>query len=206
MKVTYGHLKETLDESIKKEFDPEGVGPIEHYVKRVVIGKLQIPDFLNDCGDYCSHEAAIDYYKASLLIDPFQNHLLAKLALNYHLSCQNKKALKYIEKALMVAEKNVGHLELKQSILMKLRRFSEVLFLFEQINVIKPKSGTAYFNRGKAFIELGFYEKAIKSLLQAMEFDPEDKEIPFHLARIYRFHLLDEALADKYEALAGLFP
>ena len=204
MKVIYRHLKETLDESIKKEFDPEGVGPIEHYVKRVVIGKLQIPDFLNDCGDYCSHEAAIDYYKASLLIDPFQDHLLAKLAFNYYLSYQNKKALKYIEKALLVDEKNVSHFELKQSILMELRRFSEALFLFEQISTLNPKSGIAYFNRGKAFIELGFYEKAIKSLLQAMELDREDKEIPFHLARIYRFHLLDEALADKYETLAEL--
>lgn len=165
---------------------------------------MQIPDFLNDCGDYCSQTEAINYYKASLLIDPFQDHLLAKLALNYHLSCQNKKAIKYIEKALLVDKKNVPHFELKQSILMELRRFSEVLFLFEQINTLKPKSGTAYFNRGKAFIEFGFYEKAIESLLQAMEFDPEDKEIPFHLARIYRFHLLDEALADKYEAMAEL--
>lgn len=204
MKVTYRHLKEALDESIKKEFDPEGVGPIEHYVKRVVIGKLQIPGFLNDCGDYCSHEEAIDYYKASLLIDPFQDHLAAKLASNYYLCNQNKKALKYIEKALLIDKENIAHLELKQSILIDLRQFSEALFLFEQINKLNPKSGTAYFNRGKAFIELGFYEKAIDSLLQAMELDPEDKEIPFHLARIYRFHLLDEALADKYEALAEL--
>lgn len=204
MKVTYSHLKQTLEESIKEEFDPEEIIPIEHCVKTVVIGILQIPDFLNNCGDYCSHEAAIDYYKASLLIDPFQNHLWAKLALNYHISNRNKKALKYIEKALLVDEKNVAHLELKQSILIELRRFSEALFLFEQISTLNSKSATAYFNRGKAFIELGFYKKAIESLLNAMELDSEDKEIPFHLARIYRFHLLDEALADKYEALAGL--
>ena len=204
MKVTYRHLKETLVESIKKEFDPEGVGPIEHYVKRVVTGKLQIPDFLNACGDYCSHETAIDYYKASLLIDPFQDSLWAKIALNYYMSNQNKKAFKYIEKALLVDKKNVAHFELKQSILINLRRFSEALFLYEQINTLNPKSATSYFNRGRAFIELGFYEKAIESLQQAMELDPEDKEIPYHLTRIYRFHLLDEALADKYEALAGL--
>lgn len=41
-------------------------------------------------------------------------------------------------------------------------------------------------------------------LFNLMELDSEETKIPFHLARIYRFHLLDEALADKYEAMTEL--
>lgn len=204
MEISYRHLKKALDDSVREKINLEENIPIEQDVKWVVLGKLMLSNFLNDCGDYCSHSEAIDYYKASLLLDPFQNDLWGKMALNYHLSYQNKKAFKYIEKAIKIDEKNLANLELKQSILIELRRFSEVLFLFERIDALNPKSSTAYFNRGKAFIELGFYEKAIDSLLKALEFDADNKEIPFHLARIYRFHLLDEALADKYEAMADL--
>jgi tetratricopeptide (TPR) repeat protein len=204
MKISYKHLKKTLDESVNESIQLQEEIPVEHHVKSIVLGKLMIPNLLNDCGDYCSHDEAITYYKASLLLDPFQKDLWGRMALNFHLNYENKKALKHIEKALAIDEQNVDHLELKQTILIDLRRFSEALFLFEQIDKLNPASSIAYFNRGKAFIKLGFYEKAIESLLRAMELDPEEKEIPFHLAKIYRFHLLDEALADKYEAMADL--
>ncbi len=204
MKITYKHLKNALDKDIDESSKLQPEVPIEYHVKRVIVGQLMIQQLLNDCGDYCSYAEAINYYKASLLLDPFQEDLWGKMALNFHLNHQNKKALKHIEKALAIEDQNINHLELKQSILIDLRRFSEALFLFEQIDRLNPASSINYFNRGKAFIELGFYEKAINSLLKAMDLDPEEKEIAFYLAKIYRFHLLDKALADKYEAMAGL--
>ena len=202
MKITYKHLKKALDENVveSSKFLTEVEVPIEHHVKRAIVYKLMIPKLLNDCGDYCSHEDAINYYKASLLLDPFQTDLWGKMAYNYHLAFYNKKALKCIEKALAINNQDVELLELKQSILIDLRRFPDALFLFEQIDQLNPASSVNYLNRGKAFIELGFYDKAIISLLKAMELDPKEKEIPFYLAKIYRFHLLDDALADKYEA------
>lgn len=207
MEIKYRDLKKILNETVKERGKLKPNVPVYRHVEFVVNGQLKIPNLFIDCGDYCSYEDTVDvinYYKASLLLDPKQNDLWGKMALNYHLNNENKKALKHIDKALVIDEKDVKHLELKQSILIRLRRFSEALFLFEQIDKLNPTSSIAYFNRGKAFIESGFYDKAIISLLKAMELDPKEKEIPFYLAKIYRFHLLDEALAEKYEAMAGL--
>ena len=209
MEIKYRDLKKILNETVKERGKLKPNVPVYRHVEFVVNGQLKIPNLLIDCGDYCSYEDTVDvinYYKASLLLDPKQNDLWGKMALNYHLNNKNKKALKHIDKALVIDEKDVKHLELKQSILIRLRRFSEALFLFEQIDKLNPTSSIAYFNRGKAFIELGFYDKAIISLLKAMELDLEEKEIPFYLAKIYRFYMLDEALAEKYEAMAGLIP
>jgi tetratricopeptide (TPR) repeat protein len=208
MEIRYRDLKKKVTETVKERGKLKPNVPVFRHVEFVVNGQLNIPLLLSDFGDYCSYEDTIDvinYYKASLLLDPKQNNLWGKMTLNYHLNSQNKKALKLIDKALAINDQDVDHLELKQSILIDLRRFQEALFLFEQIDKLKPASTIAYFNRGKAFIELGFYDKAITSLLKAMELDPEEKEIPFYLAKIYRFHLLDETLAEKYEAMAGLF-
>ncbi|WP_301921953.1 tetratricopeptide repeat protein [Ferruginibacter sp.] len=204
MKITYEHLKKVLDENVDESSkQPAEVEvPIEYHVKRAIVYKMMIPRLVNDCGDYCSHEDAIDYYKASLLLDPSQIDLWGRMAYNYHLAFYNKKALKCIKKALAIDEYQVDHLELKQSILIDLRRFPKALFLFEQIDKLNPASSINYLNRGKAFIELGFYDKAITSLLKAMELNPEKKEIPFYLEKIYRYHFLDKALADKYEAMA----
>ncbi len=204
MKITYKHLKKALDENVDESSKrpAEVEVPIEYHVKRAIVYKMMIPQLLNDCGDYCSHEDAIDYYKASLLLDPFQIDLWGRMAYNYHLAYYNKKALKCIDKALAIDDQDVDHLELKQSILIDLRRFPEALFLFEQIDKLNPASSINYLNRGKAFIELGFYDKAITSLLKAMELNPEKKEIIFLLEKIYRYHILDETLADKYEAIA----
>jgi tetratricopeptide (TPR) repeat protein len=207
MEIKYRDLKKTLNDIVKERCKLKPNVPVYRHVEFVVNGQLKIQNLLSDFGDYCSYEDKVDvinYYKASLLLDPKQNELWGKMALNYHLNSQNKKALKLIDKALVIYKEDVDHLELKQSILIDLRRFQEALFLFEQIDKLNPASSIAYFNRGKAFIELGFYDKAITSLLKAMELDPEENEIPFYLAKIYRYHLLDEALADKYEAMAGL--
>ena len=207
MEIGYKDLKKLLNETVKERGKLKPDVPVYRHLEFVVNKQLNLPNLLIDCGDYCSYEdtvEVINYYKASLLLDPKQNDLWGKMALNYHLNNENKKALKHIDKALAIDEKDVKHLELKQSILIDLRRFSEALFLFEQIDKLNPASSIAYNNRGKALIELGFYDKAIISLLKAMELDPKEKEIPFYLAKIYRFHLLDDALADKYEAMAGL--
>lgn len=206
MKITYKDLKKQLDESIKNEFDPNGEVPMWWCVERVAIGKLRLTDFLNACGDYCSHEQAIEYYEASLILEPYQPVLNFKLARNYYLSNRSKKALKCIDEAIRVdatkSKNKVKHLELKQTILINLRRFSEALFLFEQIDTLNPNSSAAYFNRGKAFVELGFYEKAIHSFLKAMDLDPDSEKIPYHLAKLYKYHLLDEELAAKYYSMA----
>lgn len=207
MEIGYKDLKKVLNETVKERGKLKPNVPVYRHVEFVVNQQLKIPNLLIDFGDYCSYEDNVDvinYYKASLLLDPKQNNLWGKMAYNYHLNNENKKALKHIEKALAINDQDVEHLELKQSILIDLRRFQDALFLFEQIDKLNSASSIANCNRGKAFIELGFYDKAITSLLKAIELDPEEKEIPFYLAKIYRFHLLDEALAEKYEAMAGL--
>ncbi len=204
MEIGYKDLKKIITETVKERSKLRPDVQIYKQVEFVVNGRLNIPTLLIDCGDYCSYEnyyEAIDYYKASLLLNPKQNNLWGRMADNYHRIGCNKKALKCIEKALKINDQRVDHLELKQSILIGLRRFSQALFLFEQIDKLNPASSIAYSNRGRAFIELGFYDKAVTSLLKAMELDPKDREIPFYLEKIYRFHILDEALADKYNAL-----
>lgn len=45
MEIRYRDLKKILDGSIEKEYDPEGIGPMWHYVKRVAIGKFQLTIF-----------------------------------------------------------------------------------------------------------------------------------------------------------------
>ena len=205
MEIGYKDLKKLLNETVKERGKLKPDVPVYRHLEFVVNKQLKLPNLLIDCGDYCSYEDTIEvinYYKASLLLDPKQNDLWGRMALHYHLNNENKKALKHIDKALAIDEKDLKHHELKQSILIGLRRFSEALFLFEQIDKLNPASSIAYNNRGKALIELGFYDKAITSLLKAMELDPKEKKIPFLLEKIYRYHLLDEFLADQYEAVA----
>ena len=210
MEIRYRDLKKILDGSIEKEYDPEGIGPMWHYVKRVAIGKFQLTDFLNACGDYCHSDEAIKYYKASLLIEPFQKGVNVKLAKAYHAAHNYKAALKcinegiYIDLNLGITKNKILHLELKQTILIALKKFSKVMLLFERIDTLHPeKSSIAYLNRGIVLVEMCLYERALESLLKASEIDPTNKDISIELLRIYSFHLQDKVLAKKYKALVG---
>ena len=210
MEIKYRDLKKILDETIEKEYDPAGIGPMWHYVKRVAIGKFQLTDFLNACGDYCPSDEAIKYYKASLLIEPIQKGINVKLAKAYHAASCNKAALKCIDEAiridldLRITKNKIIHLELKQTILTKLKKFSKAMLLFERIDTLHPeKSSIAYLNRGIILVEMCLYERALESLLKASEIDPANKDISIELLRIYSFHLQDKVLAKKYKATVG---
>lgn len=210
MEIKYRDLRKFLDESIEKEYEPEGIGPMWHYVKRVAIGKFQLTDFLNACGDYCHSEVAIKYYKASLLLEPQQKTVNAKLAKAYHAIHNNKAALKWIDKAiridldLRITKNKILHLELKQTILIGLKKFSKAILLFEQIEALSPeRSSIAYLNRGIILKEMCMYERALESLLKASEIDSTNKDISIELLRIYSFHLQDKVMAKKYKALVG---
>jgi tetratricopeptide (TPR) repeat protein len=210
MEIRYKDLKKILDESIEKEYEPEGIGPMWHYVKRVAIGKFQLTDFLNACGDYCTYQESIKYYKASLLLDPQQKGVNAKLAKAYHATHNYKAALKCIDKAILIdldlriTKNKILHLELKQTILIALKKFSKAMLVFEQIEALNPeKSSIAYLNRGIILKEMCMYERAVESLLKASEIDPANKDISIELLRIYSFHLQDKVLAKKYKSLVG---
>ena len=210
MEIKYRDLKKILDETIEKEYDPVGIGPMWHYVKRVAIGKFQLTDFLNACGDYCPSDEAIKYYKASLLIEPIQKGVNVKLAKAYHAARCNKAALKCIDEAiridldLRITKNKIIHLELKQTILTGLKKFSKAMLLFERIDTLHPeKSSIAYLNRGIILVEMCLYERALESLLKASEIDPANKDISIELLRIYSFHLQDKVLAKKYKATVG---
>ena len=210
MEIKYRDLKKILDETIEKVYDPVGIGPMWHYVKRVAIGKFQLTDFLNARGDYCPSDEAIKYYKASLLIEPIQKGINVKLAKAYHAARCNKAALKCIDEAirvdldLRITKNKIIHLELKQTILTGLKKFSKAMLLFERIDTLHPeKSSIAYLNRGIILVEMCLYERALESLLKASEIDPANKDISIELLRIYSFHLQDKVLAKKYKATVG---
>ena len=210
MEIKYRDLKKILDKTMEKEYDPAGIGPMWHYVKRVAIGKFQLTDFLNACGDYCPSDEAIKYYKASLLIEPIQKGVNVKLSKAYHAARCNKAALKCIDEAiridldLRITKNKIIYLELKQTILTGLKKFSKAMLLFERIDTLHPeKSSIAYLNRGIILVEMCLYERALESLLKASEIDPANKDISFNLAKIYHFHLRDKVLAKKYGDLLG---
>ncbi len=208
MLIGYRNLKKILDETIEKEYDPEGIGPMCHYIKRVAIGKFRLTDFLNTCGDYCDSYIAIKYYKASLLIQPIQKGVNVKLAKAYIANHCYKAALKCIDEAiridldLRITKNNISHLELRQTILIRLKKFSEAMLLFERIDTLHPeKSSIAYLNRGIVLVEMGLCERALESLQKANEIDSTNKDILYNLARIYNFYLKDKVLAKKYTDL-----
>jgi tetratricopeptide (TPR) repeat protein len=194
------HVRNELEKA-KKHFDDDDSFPVNTILPEI-IQELGLVDLLIDCGDYCSHEIAISYYRASKLLATFQRpELNKKLALNYYNTNQPHKALKYIDKELLINKNDLDSLELKQSILIKLKMNLEVLFLFEKITHLNPNSCVAYFNRGKVFIEFEFYEKAINSLLKAHELNSSNSEVLYTLYKIYKSVYTNEELAYSYGTL-----
>jgi len=96
-----------------------------------------------------------------------------------------KKALYYTEKAINIDSENVRYWKRYARINFRLQLFEEAEHGYRRTLELGNYELNTWLSRCDLLLKLGEYGAAIKNLLQATEFYPEDAEIEFRFAGLY---------------------
>ena len=113
-----------------------------------------------------------------------------------------KKALYYIEKAINIDSENVRYWKRYARINFRLQLFEEAEHGYRRTLELGNYELSTWLTRCDLLLQLGEFEAAIKNLLQASEFYPENAEIEFRFAGLY--NILTEERKAIYHLKNGL--
>ena len=148
------------------------------------------------------HELALQFYTKCVEEDALLDKGWIAITDYYLKKKDYKKALYYIEKAINIDSENVRYWKRYARINFRLHLFEEAEHGYRRTLELGNYELNTWLTRCDLLLKLGEHEAAIKNLLQASEFYPENAEIEFRFAGLY--NILSEERKAIYHLKNGL--
>jgi tetratricopeptide (TPR) repeat protein len=147
-------------------------------------------------------ELAIQYYYKTVHEDPLLDKGWEAITDFYYKQKNNHKALYYINKAIDIDGQNIGYWKRYAQINFRMSFYEEAERGYQKIIELGNYEIDIWNHRADILLILGEKNAAIRSLLQGLEFHPENAEIEFRLAGLY--YSLNENEKGQYHLVNGL--
>ncbi|WP_452220307.1 tetratricopeptide repeat protein [Lacinutrix salivirga] len=147
---------------------------------------------------------AVQYYYKTVKEDPLLDKGWIAITKFYNKQKKYQKALYYINKAIHIDSENVKYWKLYAQINHRLKFYEETEHGLKRALELGNYELETWLLRCDVLILLGEPESAIKNVLQASEFYPEQAEIEFRLAGLY-YKLLETEKASYHLKNAFIF-
>ena len=147
-------------------------------------------------------ELAIQYYYKTVHEDPLLDKGWEAITDFYYKQKNNHKALYYINKAIDIDGQNIGYWKRYTQINFRMSFYEEAERGYQKIIELGNYEIDIWNHRADILLILGEKNAAIRSLLQGLEFHPENAEIEFRLAGLY--YSLNESEKGQYHLVNGL--
>ena len=147
-------------------------------------------------------ELAIQYYYKTVHEDPLLDKGWEAITDFYYKQKNNHKALYYINKAIDIDGQNIGYWKRYTQINFRMSFYEEAERGYQKIIELGNYEIDIWNHRADILLILGEKNAAIRSLLQGLEFHPENAEIEFRLGGLY--YSLNENEKGQYHLVNGL--
>ena len=147
-------------------------------------------------------ELAIQYYYKTVHEDPLLDKGWEAITDFYYKQKNNHKALYYINKAIDIDGQNIGYWKRYAQINFRMSFYEEAERGYQKIIELGNYEIDIWNHRADILLILGEKNAAIRSLLQGLEFHPENAEIEFRLGGLY--YSLNENEKGQYHLVNGL--
>ncbi|UOB18182.1 tetratricopeptide repeat protein [Abyssalbus ytuae] len=141
-------------------------------------------------------ELAKKHYYKTVHEDPLLDKGWIAITDFYYNQKNYQKALYYINKAINIDSQNVSYWKRSAEINMKLHFYEEADISYQKTIELGNYELQTWISWADIQIKLGEYQSAIDTLLQAIEFYPEQSELQYRLAGIY--YTLSNSLNGSY--------
>ncbi len=141
-------------------------------------------------------DLAKKYYYKTVHEDPLLDKGWTAITDFYYRQENYQKALYYINKAISIDTENVLYWKRSAEINKKLHFYEEADIAYQKAVELGNYELDTWISWADILVKLGEYKDAVHTLLQAIEFYPENADIEYRLAGVY--YLMSDALKGKF--------
>lgn len=149
-----------------------------------------------------NNDLAKQYYYKTVHEDPLLDKGWIAITDFYYRLGNFQKALYYINKAINIDEDNVLYWKRSAEINKNLKLYEEADIAYQKTVELGNYELQTWLSWADILIHLGEYNNAVITLLQGLEFHPENSDLEYRLASVY--YLLNEEIKGQYHLANAL--